>query len=51
MIRGYRGSPEGLRDYLLERLDGLERTGDSILADIADEELCRLLAKAESHLR
>ena len=37
MIQDYEGSPEGLRAYLLRRLDKMETKADELLAGIIDE--------------
>ena len=37
MIHDYQGAPEGLRAYLLRRLDKMETKADELLAGIIDE--------------
>jgi hypothetical protein len=37
MIREYQGAPDGLRAYLLRRLDKMETRADELLAGIIDE--------------
>jgi hypothetical protein len=36
MISEYKGPPEGLRSYLLRRLDKMETRADEILVDLID---------------
>jgi len=37
LIREYNGPPDGLRDYLLKKLDEKEAGGNLFMADLAEE--------------